>query len=183
MKKYLSVFVSLCLALASCSPEEPPVPELVRDNSVKVMGRELPIEQLLCKPRKIEYPKSNIAPAASEDGISLTVMADGANVKIELPLRLIGEKIKFLPNVILNPNPTSVYYTFHLSTRGEEAIYCRMLSWISGGDDDPHNDYNGWFCVLHGDNPDEYVFEWELTDQNGKDVSTGYVAGAFEPLT
>ena len=174
----------ICLALASCTHKEivhntnPPPPP--RENSITVEGKSYRAEQLLYSVNDIVYPPDE----ATEPSVSFRIIANGAIISADIPTRLVEHRID-LTSRDANPSPGSdVYYTFHITVRGENAAYYRVLSWEE--DDNPDKlgpPYGGWFSISYGNNAEEWGFEWELTNrQYGSIISTGYVKGEFEQI-
>ncbi len=174
---------TLPLFFAGCTQKELvdiPVDPTPRENSVVIRDSLYAIEQLLCGAITIEYPDENFNVVATEEGIAIRVMTTGASITADIPQRLTGSRID-ITSRDPSPDPEGIYYTFYLSARGEERLYCRVMSW-----DTSPNPFGGWFSVHAGETPDEWVFEWEVTETTAGNetaiVSTGYLAGTFDPI-
>ena len=181
---HTTILCAAMLAASACTDHEiVDLPQ--KENSIIISGREYTANRLLWGPVEIVYPPDE----ATEDGLSIRIMADGANITAEMPMRLVGSRID-LASRDRNPRPDDgVYFTFHLSARaiaGEQSqppgLLCRILSW--GTDDERDTGvipYGGFLTVTRGEAEGEWIVEWELTDRtNGNTVSTGYVKNIFE---
>jgi hypothetical protein len=146
-----------------------------------IRGKEFAVEKLLYETYEMEY-----LDLAKEDIVSLTVMADGAGLSADIPVRLLGERI-LLTDRDAEPGIDGLFYTFFLSERDDgddeygDWVYCRLRSWLPEDEDDRYDDYAGWFAVRGSDKPSEWIVEWELiAGDNWATVSTGYIEGVFE---
>jgi hypothetical protein len=169
------------VVLASCARNDEV--SWPRQSSVTIKGKTRPIERLLYQITDVVYPPDE----AREDIVALRVTVEGAGVSVDLPLRLLGEKID-LSARDTSPRPGDLYYTFYLSERsggeGEygDWLYCAIRSWDTTSD--RRSAYGGRFSIDRGDEPGEWIFEWELTDDiDGKVVSTGYIDSIFDPIS
>lgn len=155
-----------------------------KETSITISGREYPPTRLLWSEVEIVYPPDE----AAEEGLSIRIMADGANVAIEIPMRSLGSPID-LASRSLSPRPgQGVYFTFNLSRRAlpdedkqPPGLLCRIVSW--GDDKDPYTGvpYGGTLTVTRGGAEGEWIVEWQLTDRaTGTTISAGYVKNIFE---
>ncbi len=181
----LSTFNFQLSTLTACTDHQ--IVELPqKDNSIVISGREYTANRLLWSEVEIIYPPDE----AAEEGLSIRIMADGATITAEIPMRAVGSPID-LASRDRNPRPgTGVYFAFNLSVRalpGENSqppgMLCRIMSW--GDDEAPYTGiiYGGSLTITRGEAEGEWIVEWELTDRaNGEIVSTGYVKNIFEKL-
>ncbi|MDR2883428.1 MAG: hypothetical protein LBU98_06605 [Alistipes sp.] len=176
----------LCAAMLTAACTDHDMVDLPRkETSIVISDREYTPTRLLWSDVEIVYPPDE----AAEEGLSIRIMADGANVTAEMPMRLVGSRID-LASRDRNPRPDNgVYFTFHISARavaGDQnqppGLFCRIVSW--GTDDELDSGfipYGGSLTVTRGETEGEWTVEWMLTDRtNGKTVSTGYVKNIFE---
>ena len=151
-----------------------------KKNSITIHGKEYAIERQLWDAIEIMYPPDQ----ATEQGLSVRVMADGAVISADLPLRSVGSRIDLASrDASPSPGPADFYFTFYISVRGENMPYYRILSWGTDDEDTSGIPYGGWFTLTRGEAEDEWIFEWELTDRSdGAIISTGYVKDVFERI-
>ncbi len=171
------IIVACLLVFACCTRQE----TVTFPNTITIRDKAFAIEQLRFDTYEMEYLDET-----KEECLAFRIVADGAVITADLPTRLLGEKIT-LTSRDTSPDTGGLYYTFYLSERdggGEygDWIYCAIRSWIT--ELDPRSSYGGWFSIDGTGEPGEWIFEWELTSGNSeKIVSTGYVEGAFEPIS
>ena len=156
-----------------------------KENSIVISGRAYTATRLQWAPVEITYPPDE----AAEDGLSIRIMADGATITAEMPIRLVGTRID-LTTRDQNPRPNQgTYFTFIVSARataGEQSQppgkFCRILSWGTNEERDTgFIPYGGWLTVTRGESGDEWTVEWELNDRaDGTTISTGYVKNIFD---
>ena len=170
----------LCFTLASCTRHEivPYDPEIKK--LITIEGKSYPIEHLLYDIREFEYPDRDVV-VVKEDGIIIRVMADGALITADLPLRYLGSEIS-LTSRNSSPGLNSLYYTFYISvdqSAGEYGRrYVRILSW-----DTSANPYGGRFSITESDTPGKYIFDWEVTHKSdGTVISKGNIESVFERI-
>jgi hypothetical protein len=151
-------------------------------NVVTLRDREYPIERLLWGVNELEY-----LDGSKDEIISIRVMCDGVGVTIDVPRRLTGQKIA-LSSRDTSPSASGVYYLFTLSEREDDEygnrVYCRIQSWVAPDDRDQRDDYDGWFYVDAGNEPGEFLVEWEMKATADPDtiLSTAYIAADFEEI-
>ncbi len=89
---------------------------------------------------------------------------------VEMSKELIGTQIAILPS--------DTFWFFHVGTGR------KRLSLESTYPPEKFENAKGWFTVDYGENEDDIVFEWDITDGSGsRTLTKGYIASAFERIS
>ncbi len=167
MKRHILIIIA-AVAICGCAKEDDGEPVVDKENNIEIDGRQYEL-------RSAEY-FDGFYEFVGEDCVCLHIQLllngenTGAGMTVEISKELLGTRIAIAPS--------DVFWFFHAGT-GRQSFSVENTYPV-----EDFGNRTGWFFVDYGEDADEIVFEWEISNLSGDNISTrGYIESAFERIS